>query len=182
MLHWLPPTTSCIAGTTPKQRSCPPPPPCTHTPSPHPLSPLPTLQGSKKTKLGLREFVKLGAFTQTIDVDNSMAVRASRPCGQLRALSRTRTRLPAHSRRHSAGMPAGSTPPSVRELAHAHMPPPAPLPRPQLPCTSYNPTPRPIPAWLSTTGRHPASPSTSQRSLNCCLPPVRRRPTRWSSL
>lgn len=35
-----------------------------------------TLQGSKKTKLGLREFVKLGNFTQSIDVDNSIAVSA----------------------------------------------------------------------------------------------------------
>lgn len=33
-----------------------------------------TLQGVKKTKLGLREFIKLGDFIQQIDVQNSVAV------------------------------------------------------------------------------------------------------------
>jgi hypothetical protein len=32
-------------------------------------------QGVKKTKLGLREFVKLGDFLQTIDIDSCTAVR-----------------------------------------------------------------------------------------------------------
>eukprot|EP00877_Chromochloris_zofingiensis_P009407 jgi/Chrzof1/471/Cz01g17010.t1 len=32
------------------------------------------ITGSKKTKLGLREFVKLGEFIQTIDINNQLAV------------------------------------------------------------------------------------------------------------
>jgi hypothetical protein len=33
------------------------------------------LQGIKKTKLGLREFIRLGEFVQQIDTDNKLAVR-----------------------------------------------------------------------------------------------------------
>ncbi len=36
------------------------------------------VQGSKKTKLGLREFVKLGDFIQSIDTVNSLAVSYNR--------------------------------------------------------------------------------------------------------
>jgi hypothetical protein len=32
------------------------------------------LQGIRKTKLGLREFIKLGEFVQQIDTDNKLAV------------------------------------------------------------------------------------------------------------
>jgi hypothetical protein len=48
-----------------------------------------TTQGVKKTKLGLREFIKLGAFEQHIDRENALAVRASNApdsfCGNLSA-------------------------------------------------------------------------------------------------
>jgi hypothetical protein len=32
------------------------------------------MQGARKTKLGLREFVKLGQFTQSINIDSATAV------------------------------------------------------------------------------------------------------------
>jgi hypothetical protein len=64
-----------------------------HSPAaPQPQPPSHT-QGSKKTKLGLREFVKLGAFTQSIDVQNSVAVSCCRALPlELPALSCCRRR------------------------------------------------------------------------------------------
>lgn len=40
-----------------------------------PSPPCPAAQGVKRTKLGLRDFIKLGEFVQTIDTANSLAVR-----------------------------------------------------------------------------------------------------------
>lgn len=42
------------------------------------------LQGIKKTKLGLREFVRLGEFVQQIDTDQQLAVRGVSWQGGLR--------------------------------------------------------------------------------------------------
>jgi hypothetical protein len=63
--------------------ACPPPPP----------------QGARKTKLGLREFVQLGDFTQRINTATSTAVRG---------LRRLHLRLPQHLRRGGGAVAAAA--------------------------------------------------------------------------